>query len=280
MPDGRLEVSKELTIDDLTGSGGTVLVSAGGRMTLNKGESSAMSFGGGGVIAIANTGFVSFSGGTFGDTLVLENHGLFSNGNGVFTIRTNSTVRVENFGDFAIDGDMDFTALSDALFFNKSGAVLRKIGGSLSQFNAKFTVSNAGRVEVTAGELRLDRLGNILTNIQRLEGGEYSVSGGQLNIGDQTISEIAASVSLSGTGQFSRLSGVRTIASGCNLSLGAGVALALDGGLTSSGGLLLATGASLNITGNYTQNSSGILTIGIDGLARTAGRMVVSGAFN
>jgi len=155
-------------------------------------------------------------------------------GAGVINVGDGSVITNQAGGLFDIQTDADFVHPfgNAGAFTNQTGATLRKSAAGLTLFPANVGLSNAGTVEILAGELRDDNgftqtAGSILLNGGSLSaGGAVVISGGEL----RGVGTVTANVSNTGGAVRPGLS------PGC-----------------------------LDIVGNYTQGAAGALDVEIGG---------------
>jgi uncharacterized repeat protein (TIGR03803 family) len=285
--------------------GGTITVNSPltvtGNFTLasgNLGGSGAVTIGGsastwtGGQIdlgsgGLTNTGTLTAD--TTAGNLVLTGAGTLTNNGTINEAGTNSLV-LENTAtlDNAGGGTFDLTAngglsQSGGGTFTNAGTV-EKTGGTGTSTIASATLSNTGTVEVASGTVDISAAVTQVSG-KTLAGGIWTISGSstvhaKLDItsaGSFTTLGAGAQVTLDGlhTG-FTNLKGLRTIDAGASFSLLGGQSFTTAGALTNKGSLTLAPGSVLTVSGNFTQASTGTLTIELGGTNKspTFGQLV------
>ena len=157
-------------------------------------------------------------------------------------------------------------------------------GGVLNVYGTNWT--NSGPLEASGGgELVLTGTWTNSGLVQALGGGTLSastpvnlsagtLSGGNWLVGANStlslganISELAANITLQGSAAtFTGLSHLATISSAGEFQLQGGASFTTPGSLDNAGTVNLAAG-TLNVTGNYTQESTGTYDVGIGGIA-------------
>ena len=161
------------------------------------------------------------------------------------------------------------------------GTIASTGGENISIYGAGWT--NSGTLEANGGTLKVNGTWSSSGSVEAIGGGSFSASipsnlssgaltGGtwlvgansSLNLGT-SITDLAAAVTLQGSGSsFSGLSSLVTIGSTGDLTLQGGAALSLPGNLDNAGTIDIAPG-TLKVAGNYTQETTGTLGIGIGG---------------
>ncbi len=154
-------------------------------------------------------------------------------------------------------------------------------GGSIAVYGT--TLTNSGTLEADGGTLEVNGTWSSSGSVEAIGGGSFSASipanlsagvltGGtwlvgansSLNLG-ASMTELAATVTLQGSGaSFSGLSTLATIDPSGEFVLQGGASLSLPGNLDNAGTIDLAPG-TLNVAGNYTQETTGTLGVGIGG---------------
>ena len=146
--------------------------------------------------------------------------------------------------------------------FNNQGALTIAAGTGTLYFYS--TLDNTGSLEVVSGTFDLES-SPIQLSGTTLTGGSWIVGAdSSLNLG-ANLTELAATVTLQGPGaSLVGLSSVSTIDPTGELILQDGDSFSLPGNLDNAGTIDLAPG-TLNVAGDYTQESTGTLAAGIGG---------------
>jgi hypothetical protein len=157
--------------------------------------------------------------------------------------------------------------------FRNSGTLASTWYGTVSG-----SLDNTGKIEASNGTLTIDELTNLTSGT--LTGGTYVVNGGgQLQL-PGPITTLAAKVEQDGSAVFDgAFNGLTTIASGGFLTLGNGSNLTVPGGFSNSGVISLGSSDTLDVSGSYTQATTGRLSVDVagTGAGSTYGQLAISG---
>ena len=261
---------------DMTGDLATVTVRGGLTLdgTIELGSTNNTSYYGDlnfqGAQTLGGTGSVVF--GDSGNNAI--NTASANGDSGTLTIGPGITIDGE-YGLIGYDGGGNQTPLV------VQGTIASTGGENISIYGAGWT--NSGTLEANGGTLKVNGTWSSSGSVEAIGGGSFSASipsnlssgaltGGtwlvgansSLNLGT-SITDLAAAVTLQGSGSsFSGLSSLVTIGSTGDLTLQGGAALSLPGNLDNAGTIDIAPG-TLKVAGNYTQETTGTLGIGIGG---------------
>ena len=211
----------------------------------------------------------------FGDDTVNQINTASSGGDsGTLTIGPGITIDGE-YGTIGYDNG------AETPLINQGTIAADVSGGTISVYGAGW--SNSGTLEANGGTLEVNGTWSSSGSVEAIGGGSFSasipsnlssgvLSGGNWFVGansslnlDGVISDLAAAVTLQGSGSsFSGLSSLVTIGSTGDLTLQGGASLSLPGNLDNAGTIDLAPG-TLKVAGNYTQETTGTLGVGIGG---------------
>jgi hypothetical protein len=215
----------------------------------------------------------------------------------------------DNLGVFGYGGTPDGGT------FDNEGALTKSAGSGTSSIGyaysgsqgVAFNQSGSGSVAAQAGTLELLGGGSFSGTVEAVDGGSLTMTTTPTNLSSGTltgatwlvganssmslgadITTDAATIILSGSGaSFSSLSGLAKIAAGGSLQLQGGASLATMADLGNAGTISLSAG-TLNVTGNYTQEATGALGVGVGGLTpgsqfgqlNVGGQAALDGALN
>ena len=182
--------------------------------------------------------------------------------------------------------------------FVNAGTLSSTGGTGTSVIESGITLNDSGMIQASTGTLSLQGGGTFTGTIEATSGGSLSISppptnlasgtltGGTWIVGANSSMSLGANITtddatiiLDGSGaSFSSLSPLAKIALAGSLEVQVGGSLTTAGNLDNAGTIDLAPGA-LNVTGSYTQETTGALDIGVGGLAAGSqfGQLNVSG---
>ncbi len=180
------------------------------------------------------------------------------------------------------------TVNNQGTFVKTAGSGTSVVGQNYSGGAVSFNQSGSGTVQVQSGTLQLDGGGSFSGTVEATGGGSLTMSPPPTNLASGTltgatwivganssislggaITTDAANIVLNGSGAaFSGLSSLTMIASTDSLELGGGLSFTTTGNFENGGTVDLAPG-TLNVTGQFTEDSTASLGVGIGGL--TAG---------
>ncbi len=199
-------------------------------------------------------------------------------------VSTPTNVSVVNQG--TIQADLAGTTITFTGTGNQNSGTLEAASGGILAIAGTWT--NSGTVEAGASGLVS---ATTPTNLSAgtLSGGTWIAgSNGSLSLG-ASITTAAATIILSGTSAtFSGLSGLSAIAPGGSIELLQGAAFTTTGDLDNAGTINLADPGILNVSGAYTQESTGVFDVGIGGTTagsqygqlNVTGQATLNGALN
>ena len=146
--------------------------------------------------------------------------------------------------------------------FTNNGTVNADSNGNMLRLAGTGIYTNTGLMEATGGgTLDISTLTNYSNGI--LTGGTYDVVSGGTIVLPGAVTTNAATITISGaTANFSGLSALTANTGTLNLLNGASLSMA--GGLTNSGKINLDP-STLDVNGNFTQASDGVLMVTLDG---------------
>jgi hypothetical protein len=249
----------------------------------------------GGQIDLGSGGFTTygtFNADTTAGNLVLTGAGTLTNDGTINEVGTNTLV-LENGATLANAAGATFDLTTNGGVGQSGGGTLtnagtlEKTGGTGTSTIATTTLSNTGTVEVASGTLDIAATVTQVSG-KTLTGGAWTVTASsklhpKLDItsaGRLTTLGSGAQVTLSGLNTlFSNVSGLTTIDSGAGFSLLGGQAFTTTGALTNNGSLTLSPGSILTVGGDFTQTSTGALTIacGATNQKPAFGQLVLTG---
>ena len=149
--------------------------------------------------------------------------------------------------------------------FNNAGTLDKSAGTGTTTID--FTLNNnAGTVNALSGTLDLPNSGLVSSGTLGVGNWVVGASSTLTISGVTAISTLSANVTLQGSAAtFTGLSHLATITSTGQLELQGGASFTTSGSLDNAGTVNLAAG-TLNVTGNYTQESTGTYAVGIGGI--------------
>jgi len=287
---GTLTGSDTLTVTGaLTWSGGTMSgtgsTNADGGLTLGGASSETLAG-----RTLNNAGAATLSGS--GSGLYLSSGALFDNQPGAsFTIQTDAGI--------AFNGG--------AATFVNEGALTKAGGTGTTTISVTFNQTGAGATQVQSGTLKLSGGGTFAGTVQATGGGSFTMTTAPTNLSSGTLTGAtwavganssislganvttdATTIILDGTGaSFSGLSNLADVMAGASLQILDGASLSTTANLDDAGTVSLATG-TWTITGNYSQEATSALDIGVGGLApgsqfgqlNVSGQVALDGALN
>ena len=225
---------------------------------------------------LTNTGTMNLTGAA-GDSVHLVGAGPLNNfgqidqsGGATLDLDAPVTLNDESTGvyNFATDASISEDA-SGGTFLN--AGIVEKTGGSgKSSIDAGINFRNTGTVSVGSGTLAIGNSGAIIT-AGSLAGGTWVVAAGSDLSLPGNITTLGATVELEGQGaSFAALDQLATISASGVLSLTNGASIAVPGNLDNAGTLELGPG-TLNVAGNFTQESSGVFKNSVGGTTAGTG---------
>ncbi len=184
------------------------------------------------------------------------------NGPGYFYQQSGSVINNMAGATFSLQSDSPWYDDADDDTFNNQGTLTIAAGTGTLYFYT--TLNNTGSLEVVSGTFDLVSSVTQLSGTT-LTGGSWIVGAdSSLNLG-ASLTELAATVALQGPGaSLSGLSSLSTIDPNGELVVQGGDSFSLPGNLDNAGTIDLAPG-TLNVAGDYTQESTGTLAVGIGG---------------
>jgi hypothetical protein len=292
-----------------TGTGqGTVALSAGTLAVARGGATFDMAGAlfqwTGGTIDVAkgsftNTGTINYSGSANvvlagAHSLVNRKH-MLQTSTGTLLLENGATLDNTRAGLYNLDGDGGIGETGTSALVN--AGTLEKSAGTGTSTIATSTLSNTGSIEVGTGTL------DVTATVSQVSGGtltagSWTVTGSATvtstldiaSAGSLTTLGSGATVTLNGLNTtFSNLGGLSTIDSGAGFSLLGGQSFTTSGALTNAGVLTLGPGSVLTVSGGFTQQSTGTLTVGMGGtdtaptigqLVSTTGSVSLAGSLN
>ena len=199
------------------------------------------------------------------------------------------------------------TVANQGTFAKTTGSGTSIISDNYDGGAVAFNQSGTGTVAAQSGTLALNGGGTFAGTVEATGGGSLTMASPATNLTSGTltgatwivvanssmslganITTDAATIVLNGTGaSFSSLSKLSKIAAGGSLQLLGGASLATTANLDNAGTVDLAPG-TWNITGNYIQEATGALDVGVGGLAvgsqfgqlNVSGQAALNGALN
>jgi uncharacterized repeat protein (TIGR03803 family) len=288
---GTIAVNSPLPVTgDFTMGSGSLGFGGSGWVTI-AGSASQWS---GGQIHLGTPGFINngtLNVDTTGGNLVLTGAGTFTNNGTITEAGTHNLILKKTAAlDNAAGATFDLT---DNGSITQSGGstltndgTLEKTGGTGTSTISTTTLDNRATVAVTSGTLDISATVAQVSG-KTLKAGTWTVAGSATVKSKLDITSAASftdlgsavQVTLSGPGAtFSNLRGLRMIDPGALFNLLGGQAFATAGALTNKGILTVGAGSILTVAGNFTQTSTGTLTIGLGGTdtAPTFGQLVSS----
>jgi len=264
-----------------------------GTLTLGSASAFATEFLNGATLDNAGSATLAVENGNTSYGLNLQNSALFDNLPGAsFTFQTDAEI---------------YSNGSSSATFKNEGTLTKTGGTAISPVSAIFNQTGTGSLQVQSGTLQLTGSGTFAGTVQATGGGSFTMTTAPTNLSSGTltgaiwlvgsnssmslganITTDAATIILNGTGDsFGSLSKLAKVAAGANLQVLGGTSLATTANLDNAGTVDLAPG-SWNITGNYTQEATGALNVGVGGLAagsqfgqlNVSGQAALNGALN
>ena len=307
---GALTVNANLSIANLTMTGGTLAVGAGATFlsianltmtggTLAVGAGATFDFSGvfqwaGGAIngeggTLINKGTINLSGSNdkiFYNDGTLDDYGtIVQTGTGNFGLHSDNqaptVLNIESGGSYLIESDSGVDNPSGGeTEIENAGTIEKTAGTGTSTILVNGTLSNTGTIEADSGTLSLSATvaqvsGNTLT------AGTWDAEAGSTLVfpSGTDITTNQASITLDGAGAtIAGISGLAT--NNGSFSVTGGASFSTTGNFSNTGSLTIGAGSTLTVNGNYSQGSAGSLTFGIGGAAsgNEYGQLAISGS--